>query len=129
MLGVKSETGILRTVRTNIVHPLYDKATSKDYDYNVLKLHKSALVDDQGNPTGAQVAELNTDRNVPAVGDALQVVGYGLTNENNNQTSPVLNEATIYYISDDTCRQEYGDETFVPDLMVRLYYTVLYSFI
>mgnify|MGYP005864262093 CR=1 FL=1 len=81
MLGIESETGIFRTVEKQVSHPLYQNDVRKDYDFMILKLHTSALVDEEGKATGASTIQMNTDRNVPEVDAPLQTVGYGYTSE------------------------------------------------
>ena len=117
LLGTTTETGVFRTVERQVAHPLYHGDQRIDYDFLLLKLHTSALVDDQGRPTGASTIALNREPTIPAVADPLAGVGYGKTSADADDTSPVLKEVEVYYISDDTCLEQYWYSDFVADLM------------
>jgi trypsin len=116
LMGLQTGTGILRTIETQVAHPLYE-GDGEDYDYLILKLHKSALVDENtGTPTGATIIAINRDPNIPAPGDALLAVGYGLLNPNDQDTAKDLHEVEVQCISNDVCQQQYSRE-FVQDFM------------
>jgi secreted trypsin-like serine protease len=116
LLGLTTEQGIPRFIERQVAHPLY-QGGKEDYDFLLFKLSESALVDANGNPTGAALVELNTDPNIPQLGDALTGMGFGKTNQDATETSPVFNEVEIYYVDDDTCRQQYGNSDFLKELM------------
>ena len=117
--GLETEGGIYRTIQTQKSHPLYDpnSSTANDYDYMVLKLHTSALVDENGKATSAALVELNTDDTVPAVGDDLVAVGFGVTAEGGASVSSTLQDVTVQYVDDDDCESQYGTKTYRRDLM------------
>ncbi|CAB9501425.1 Kallikrein 1-related peptidase [Seminavis robusta] len=114
--GIEVDTGIQRTVDRSLQHPLYDGWRS-DYDYLVLKLDSSALVDASGNPTGAAKAELNAEREIPAPGDTLTAIGYGRYDNDSYEGSDVLLDVDFEYIDDDTCTERWGPDYFVRDVM------------
>lgn len=117
--GIETKKGIFRTIERQLAHPLYDAngAASSDYDYLLLKLHKSALVDENGDATGAETVQLNRNPAVPVTGDNLMAVGFGLTAEGGSRTSEVLNDVQVQYVAEEVCLDQYGVNTFVPDLM------------
>lgn len=115
--GIDSEGGVFRTIERQESHPLYKVLDNNDYDFMLLKLHTSALVDENGGATGAETVTLNTDRAVPSAGDPLMAVGYGLTEEGGSATSPVLNDVEVQYVSDEQCKAQYGTGTYNPLLM------------
>ena len=105
-----------RYVERVVSHPLYTGGM-QDYDFMILKLTESALKDANGQDTGAAIVKLNRDATVPKVGDALTGMGYGKTDENADGTSPDFREVEIYYVSDDTCREQYGQSDFLASVM------------
>ena len=118
MLSITSDTGLYRTIEQQVSHPLYDGTSGvQDYDFMLLKLHTSALVQEDGQPTGAGLMELNRDPNIPAVGDTLVAMGFGKTDPNLTPTSPVLNEVEIEALDDATCLEQYKADDFVAQLM------------
>jgi len=117
MMGVETETGLFVTVEQQVAHPLYSGELT-DYDFLLLKLHHSALVDGStGAATGAQIMNLNRNPNVPQVGDPLTAVGYGKLSSEAEGTSETLQEVEIYYISNDICLEQYGVTDFVAEYM------------
>jgi len=115
--GIESEKGVFRSVKWQESHPLYKmEASGEGYDYLLLKLDKSALVDDKGNPTGAETVELNHDPTEPKVGDDLVAVGYGLTSETGRDVSDVLNDVKVKYVDDKICRSQYSS-SYMQDYM------------
>ena len=119
MLSTTTDTGLYRTIEQQVSHPLYDGTSGvQDYDFMLLKLHTSALVDpDSQRPTGAALMELNRDPTIPSVGDTLVAMGFGKTDPNLTPTSPVLNEVEIQAFEDATCLEQYGSDDFVAHLM------------
>lgn len=115
--GIVSEEGTFRTIERQMGHPLYKVNNNNDYDFMLLKLHTSALVDANGNPTGAETVTLNNDRSTPEDDAKLMAVGYGLTVEGGSSTSEVLNDVEVNYVADSVCSEQYGTTTYVPELM------------
>lgn len=115
--GITSEGGIFRTIERQEAHPLYKVNENNDYDFMLLKLHSSALKDENGQDTGAELVNLNLERNVPQQGDPLMAVGFGLTAEGGTSTSAVLNDVEVEYVDDSACSEQYGTDTYAPDLM------------
>ena len=121
LLGLQSETGILRTIEKQVAHPLYE-GELKDFDYMVMKLHTSALVqepeqDSTPIPTGAKVIGLNGQRNVPQTGDPLLAVGFGKLEQEATNTANELHQVEIQYVSDEQCLEQYGVMNFLEEVM------------
>ncbi|CAB9504569.1 Transmembrane protease serine [Seminavis robusta] len=114
--GLTSAGGVFRNVAQQLSHPLYN-GDDKDYDFMILKLDSSGLVNPDGSSTGASLVTINEDSDNPQPGDPLMAVGFGLTEEGNQQTSSVLNDVEVLYVDDDQCMSQYGSGTYVPDLM------------
>jgi trypsin len=68
-------------------------------------------------PTGAQLVELNRDPNIPMVRAEMEVVGFGITDEGNENMSEDLYDVTVNVVDFDTCRAQYGDNI-VPEMMI-----------
>lgn len=115
--GVTTEGGIFRTIERQVAHPLYKVNQNNDYDFMLLKLDSTALKDENDNDTGAETVTLNRDRSSPAAGDKLMAVGFGLTAEGGTATSQVLNDVEVKYVADSECENQYGTDTYAPDLM------------
>ena len=105
----RAEQGsVIRSIVEHVTHPSYNAYYStRDYDYMLLKLDRSALVDDFGNPTGVKVIEINTDLGVPGANDPLWVLGYGQIGENIGGMSTTLQEATVSAFPNQTCENQY----------------------
>lgn len=116
LMGLTSESGIPRFVERQVAHPLYNGDKSQDYDFLILKLSESALVDDNGKPTGVELVQLNKNPKIPKVGDALTGMGFGKLNADAQETSENFNEVEVYYVDDDTCKEQYGSD-FLKELM------------
>lgn len=116
--SITDKQGVFRVIQNEISHPDYKTLNNNDYDFMILVLDKSALVDDNGDDTGAEVVQLNYDREVPGDGDPLMAVGFGLTEEGGGGMSDVLNDVQVDMASDDKCESQYGTDTFSPDLML-----------
>ena len=108
----RAESGsVKRQILETTAHPKFNaKISIRNYDYLLLKLDSSALVDEAsfGNPTGVETIELNTDYQIPAAGDKLWGIGYGQVGEKVAGMSPVLRDVSIEAFSNETCRGQYG---------------------
>jgi trypsin len=79
-----------------IVHPLYDD-NNLGYDQMLVIL--------DGESSATPVA-INRDPSVPAAGDEVISMGWGLTEANNDASaSPVLKEVSLFVIDNDECEQ------------------------
>jgi len=105
----RAEQGaVVRRIVEHVAHPNFDaQVSTRDYDYLLLKLEKSALVDDNGDPTGVEIIPINRDSSVPGVGDYLWGMGFGQVGETVAGMSPVLKEATLLAFGSHTCRSQY----------------------
>ncbi|CAB9500149.1 Vitamin K-dependent protein C (Fragment) [Seminavis robusta] len=115
-MSTEIREGTLRTIEYTRAHPSY-LPTLQDYDFALLKLSQSALVDDHGQPTGMQILPINRSPNYPEPGDPLVAMGFGKTAEDAHGMSASLQQVQIDYISDDTCRRQYGADQFLDDVM------------
>lgn len=116
MLGNGLGSGdVRRRVVEEIQHPRYDFfSVAPEYDFGILKLDRSALVDGEGSPTGAQVATL---AGKPGPGEDVTVMGYGDTFFGENQPPLILQDVTVQSIDEEACRTAYPN-VFNPDLMM-----------
>jgi trypsin len=88
-------------VSKEFIHPKYnDQATNNDF--MVLKLSRETKA---GTPV-----KINSSRSTPQDNQNVVVMGFGVTNENTQQTSNKLMEVTVKVVSDSECRQKYGNE-------------------
>lgn len=102
------EGAVVRRISEHVSHPNFNaQVSTRDYDYLLLKLETSALVDDSGNPTGVEIIPLNKDPGVPANNDPLWGIGYGQVGETIAGMSPVLKDATIVAFANQTCENQY----------------------
>ncbi|CAB9510493.1 Vitamin K-dependent protein C (Fragment) [Seminavis robusta] len=100
---------VIRSIIDHVAHPSYNaQYSTRDHDYLLLKLDQSALVDSQGNPTGVQIIDINTNPNVPATNDALWGIGYGQIGEDIAGMSDVLRDAEIVAFANQRCENQYG---------------------
>lgn len=118
LLTSKHGEGMHRKMVANIAHPIYG-TQDKEYDFRIVRLGESALVDpeDIQKKTGAAVVPLNRDRQVPADGDDLNIVGFGLTDEDGDAMSQDLHDVTVQVVPFDTCEAQYGS-ILVDDTMI-----------
>jgi len=111
----KGQGSVKRTIVDFMLHPKFNaEVSTRDNDFMILKLDKTALVDDNGQDTLVKVIPPNTDPAIPAVNDALWGIGYGQTDENTPGMSDSLRDATIYTFDNEKCQrqyQRYFDET------------------
>ena len=121
LLSAKHGEGVKRDVVDNFKHPFYGDAAygaqGKGYDFRLLRISESALVDKKGEKTGAEVVTLNLDNNAPNPGGDVQVVGFGITHEDGTTMSEVLNDATLQVVGQDKCASQYPEGVIVEDLM------------
>jgi trypsin len=114
--STKIRQGILRIVQHTNSHPAY-LPSLQDYDFSLLKLSASALVDEHGRPTGVQILPINRNATVPFPGDPLQTMGFGKLTEDQKDLSSTLQEARVEYIEDATCEKDYGPDHFFNQVM------------
>ena len=112
----RRQGGVRRTIMDKVAHPDFDTSNVRNYDFMILKLDSSALVDENGQKTGVEPIALNYDRFVPAEGDPLLAVGYGTTQEGDKGMSSELRDVQIEAFSEDTCRRQYSSY-FQEDIM------------
>jgi len=91
--------------------PKYD-ATTTDYDVVIMKLASTLTF---GSTIGA--ATLVGSGTDPAVGEAVTVIGWGLTSESGSSISTVLRQVTVDVVSRSTCATDYGGGSAVTDRM------------
>ncbi|KAG7351396.1 secreted trypsin-like serine protease [Nitzschia inconspicua] len=78
------------------IHPSYDGYNSFDYDIMLLKLDESLI---QFKPLS-----LNFDNSLPQVGDAVTVIGLGLTDaQDYNSVSDILQELNLEIVPTEEC--------------------------
>lgn len=106
----RRQTGsVQREITHHQSHPKYNRDFStRDYDYLILKLDKSALIDEFGNPTGVETIAINTNPSIPATGDSLWGIGFGQVGENVAGMSDTLRDVAIGTFSNATCEGQYG---------------------
>jgi Trypsin len=103
------QDSVVRTIVDHAKHPNYNaELSTRDYDFLLLKLDRTALQDDLGNPTGVQQIAINTDPNIPAANDALWGIGYGQIGEDIPGMSNELRDATIYTFDNTRCDSQYA---------------------
>ena len=88
-------------VSKEFIHPKYNEQTTNN-DFMVLKLSRETKA---GTPV-----KINSSRSTPQDNQNVVVMGFGVTNENTQQTSNKLMEVTVKVVSDSECRQKYGNE-------------------
>mmetsp|Transcript_397 Transcript_397/g.589 ORF Transcript_397/g.589 Transcript_397/m.589 type:complete len:439 (-) Transcript_397:345-1661(-) len=88
-------------VSKEFIHPKYNGQTTNN-DFMVLKLSRETKA---GTPV-----KINSSRSTPQDNQNVVVMGFGVTNENTQQTSNKLMEVTVKVVSDSECRESYGNE-------------------
>jgi trypsin len=117
LLSIKHGEGMKREYAGTRRHELYHD-DGKEYDFRIVRLNDSALVDPSTHePTGANLVELNRDPNIPVVGGEMEIVGFGITEEEGTEMSQDLYDVTVNVVDFDTCHDMYGD-LLMPDLMI-----------
>ena len=104
-------------------HPDLDNTNkgAPKMDFLIVKLDSSVLVDNQDdmNPTGVKVVELNRRDDEPSPGDELQAVGFGaVIPDGESPNSNVLMDINLDALSPDTCTSQYGRKKFKPGIML-----------
>jgi trypsin len=89
------------------IHPNYSESTT-NYDIMVVKLSR---------PTSANVAnvKLNSSNSIPSTGEAVTVVGWGVTEL--GSTSDELNEVEVSVVSQASCRSSYGSNLITDEML------------
>lgn len=104
----RKQRGVKRQVIDWVYHPNFDAdVNTRDFDFSVLKLDSSPLVDGDGKKTGVEVIPINTDPNVPRTGDPLLAMGYGQLGEDIKGMVDELRDVEIEAFSDETCEDQY----------------------
>lgn len=112
-----NQGGIERIIEYQRGHPGY-LPTLQDYDFLLLKLSTSAVVDEDGEPTGVVPIPFNRNASLPTTGDPIRVMGFGKTAETGaGGMSQTMQTVEIEYIDDDTCQKQYGADQFVRNVM------------
>lgn len=102
------QEGITRKIAHLEVHPEFYQP-KQIYDFQLIKLNKSVLVDKNGDPTGVEVVKLNSDAHNPAPGDPIQAVGFGtVTPDGRTGNSQVLMDVTLQAFDNAHCKKQYG---------------------
>jgi Trypsin len=145
--GILLEHGLERTIANRIPHPQFDDI-GIDYDYMLLKLNTTALLDrdyriimpeddpftstskqratsaPEGNRTdgllntGAVPIAINRDPSVPFPQAPLTIMGFGLTDRDDFGLTDYLYESTVYAMTDEQCAEPYSILRYSPDLMM-----------
>jgi trypsin len=98
--GVRSEQARERTIVAAFVHPQYDPAT-ESYDFVILKLDREIR-------SSIPPVVLNTGGFMdPVDGDPLTVIGLGITDLANQETSVALLAGDVNYIDDCAAKSNY----------------------
>ncbi len=94
-------------VMRQYIHPKY-RIFAKNYDVMVVKLSR---------PTNADVAtvKLNLSNSIPFSGEAVTVVGWGVTEL--GSTSDELNEVEVSVVSQASCRSSYGINAITDEML------------
>ena len=105
----RTSGGITRVVVHQETHPAYN-AFLHDYDFQLLKLNASALVNADGNEsTGVAIVELNDNYYYPPVDAELTALGFGTTTPDaSTGNSQVLMDVNLTYFPKDVCEAQYG---------------------
>jgi secreted trypsin-like serine protease len=112
------EGGMNLTVVHQESHPNYNHELHV-YDYQILKLDRSALINPDGNGTsGAQIVSLNTDFYHPHIGTNLTAVGFGSTTPEAVAASDFLMDVTMERFPHTRCDDQYGPKRIPDDLML-----------
>ena len=102
------QEGVTRKIAHLEVHPEFYQP-KQIYDFQLIKVSKSVLVDGNGDATGVQVVKLNTRADNPAPGDPIQAVGFGtVTPDGSTGNSQVLMDVTLQAFDNAHCKKQYG---------------------
>jgi hypothetical protein len=114
----REQGGIVRHVAHLEIHPKYNQNV-QEFDFQLIKVNSSMLVDVNGIPTGAQVVRLNREPSNPKHGDPVQAVGFGtVTPDGHTGNSKVLMDATLQAFANDHCLKQYGPGKIVEEIMM-----------
>ena len=90
----------------------------QDFDFLLLKLTTSAVVDEDGTATGVKPIPINRNASLPVAGDPVQVMGFGKVQEGGSfGMSQSFQQVQIQYLDDATCGRQYGRAQFFQDVM------------
>jgi trypsin len=115
--GDDDDEVVVRTIVYQETHPDYNR-NLKEYDFQILKLDRSAIVDQHGNETGAAIVTLNRDYYHPAAGDDLQAVGFGSDAASDGKMVDTLLDVIFQTQSHDKCQDQYGPGRVPDQLMI-----------
>ena len=109
MGSFRLKQGISRTIQFARAHPAYLADDRQAYDFALIKLSSSALVDENGEPTGVEAIELNRNASIPQPGDVLQAMGFGKTQEEGSGgMNGRMREVQVEYMDNEICQEQYG---------------------
>lgn len=123
--STEATEGVVRTVVESFPHPQYN-STTEHYDFMLIKLDSSALEDGffdyttrkwTTTPTNLTTIALNEDPAAPAEGEDLLVMGFGVTNQDDQNQVSDLREVMVKAF-DRTCPSSYSPQTIVPEIMI-----------
>ncbi|CAB9507333.1 Plasminogen (Fragment) [Seminavis robusta] len=119
MLSTHRETGgFTRHIAHLEIHPKYNQYV-QEFDFQLIKVDKSLLVDDNGVATGAKLVRINRNSQNPEPGDPVQAVGFGtVTPDGTSGNSMVLMDATLQAFANDHCHKQYGPGRIVEEIMM-----------
>ena len=118
MGSIRLKQGISRTIQFARAHPAYLADDRQAYDFALIKLSTSALVDEDGQPTGMQVIELNRNASVPQPGDVLQAMGFGkVRDEESLGMNGRMQQVQVEYMDNEICQDQYGFYQFWDHIM------------
>lgn len=110
--------GITRNIAHLEIHPGFN-LNVQEFDYQLIKLDRSVLIDTKQQPTGVTIVEMNHDNDYPPQGEPIQAVGFGtVTPDGSTGNSQVLMDATLQSFTNDHCAEQYGPGKIVDDIML-----------
>lgn len=92
-----SDSGQVLQMMREVPHPNYDDSIS-DMDFMLIFLSGAATLDDQ-----VGLVTLNKDSALPAVGNGVTVMGWGVVNTIANELADALMEVDVTVLSNDDC--------------------------
>ncbi|CAB9511818.1 Vitamin K-dependent protein C (Fragment) [Seminavis robusta] len=119
LLTTKHGQGMKRELVDTRLHEEYGAEYGNENDLRIVRIRESALVEPfTDKPTGVELVELNRDRRVPEDGSDLEIVGFGLTEEDGTAMSKDLYDVTVQKVPWETCNDQYGDDVIIDKLMI-----------
>ena len=103
--GLELGKGVSRSSMGRIPHPLYNEYDFS-YDFMLVKLNTSALVDENNNPTGLSIVPINRESSNPAQNDPLLVMGFG---DDWVKDGKILQEVIVPTITENECMDLYSE--------------------